>query len=103
MTFPLDWSAGWAVRLMHHLWQSTIVCGSVWLLSLMLQRNAARMRFRLWMLASINFLLPFSLLRGFGESVGVNLFNQFTVRNFDLPLGGFPWNPEYCVVCFSHY
>jgi uncharacterized protein (TIGR03435 family) len=56
---------------MHHLWQSTMVCGSLWLLSLMLRRNAARMRFRLWMLASIKFLLPFSLLITAGEAISV--------------------------------
>ncbi|WP_035355456.1 M56 family metallopeptidase [Edaphobacter aggregans] len=71
MTFPLDWSAGWVVGLMHHLWQSTVVCGSLWLLSVMLRRNAARMRFRLWMLASIKFLLPFSLLITAGEAISV--------------------------------
>jgi uncharacterized protein (TIGR03435 family) len=71
MIFPLDGSASWAVGLMHHLWQSTMVCGSLWLLSLMLRRNAARMRFRLWMLASIKFLLPFSLLITAGEAISV--------------------------------
>jgi hypothetical protein len=71
MMFPLDWSAGWAVGLMHHLWQSTMMCGALWLLSLMLRRNAARMRFRLWMLASIKFLLPFSLLITAGEMISV--------------------------------
>jgi uncharacterized protein (TIGR03435 family) len=71
MKFPLDGNAVWTAALMQHLWQSTMVCAALWLLSLMLRRNAARMRFRLWMLASVKFLLPFSLLITAGESFSV--------------------------------
>jgi uncharacterized protein (TIGR03435 family) len=67
MTFSPDWSAS----LVHHLWQSTVVCCLLWLSSLMLRRNAARLRFRLWMLASVKFLLPFSLLITAGEAISV--------------------------------
>ncbi|MCL2661497.1 MAG: M56 family metallopeptidase, partial [Acidobacteriaceae bacterium] len=52
----------WAAALVQHLWQSTIVCLALWLLALMLRRNDARVRFRLWLLASVKFLLPFGLL-----------------------------------------
>jgi uncharacterized protein (TIGR03435 family) len=44
------------------LWQSTVFSAGVWLLTLALRRNAARLRYRLWMTASLKFLLPFSLL-----------------------------------------
>src|SRR5580704_11588221 len=71
MMSPLDGNAVWIPALMQHLWQSTVVCGALWLLSLMLRRNTARMRFRLWMLASIKFLLPFSLLITAGESISM--------------------------------
>ncbi|MCL2661061.1 MAG: hypothetical protein FWD64_11175, partial [Acidobacteriaceae bacterium] len=52
----------WTAALVQHLWQSTVVCAALWLLTLMLRRNNARVRFRLWLLASIKFLLPFGLL-----------------------------------------
>ncbi|HMH13008.1 MAG TPA: M56 family metallopeptidase [Edaphobacter sp.] len=71
MMSPLDGNAVWIPALMQHLWQSTLVCGAFWLLSLMLRRNAARMRFRLWMLASFKFLLPFSLLITAGENISM--------------------------------
>lgn len=72
MMFPLGESAGWTAALVEHLWQSTVICTALWALSLMLRRNAARMRFRLWMLASVKFLLPFSLLIAAGESLSIH-------------------------------
>ncbi|MGB7170030.1 MAG: M56 family metallopeptidase [Acidobacteriaceae bacterium] len=54
------------VPLLHHLWQSTVFAGGVWLLALALRRNAARVRYRLWMAASLKFLVPFSLLMALG-------------------------------------
>jgi uncharacterized protein (TIGR03435 family) len=60
MNFPLYVNA--VAPLMEHLWQSTLVCAALWILSLMLRENAARIRFQLWTLASLKFLLPFSLL-----------------------------------------
>jgi uncharacterized protein (TIGR03435 family) len=71
MNFPLGGNA-LSAALIQHLWQSTLICAALWILSLMLRRNAARIRFRLWVLASVKFLLPFSLLiavgRGFSKS-----------------------------------
>lgn len=72
MNFSLAGDAVLAA-LIQHLWQSTLVCAALWILSLMLRRNAARIRFRLWVLASVKFLLPFSLLiaagGGFSKSI----------------------------------
>ncbi|HEY1744263.1 MAG TPA: M56 family metallopeptidase [Granulicella sp.] len=50
----------------NHLWQSTVFVAAVWLGTLLLRRNAARVRFSLWLAASIKFLIPFSLLVGLG-------------------------------------
>ena len=50
----------------NHLWQSTVFAAAVWLVTLLLRRNAARVRFSLWLGASIKFLVPFSLLIGLG-------------------------------------
>jgi uncharacterized protein (TIGR03435 family) len=52
----------WAAPLLRHLWQSTVFTAGVWLLTRALRRNAAWLRYRLWMIASLKFLLPLSLL-----------------------------------------
>lgn len=59
MTAP-DFSS--ASALVNHLWQSTVVAVVVALLVLALRKNHARMRYYLWLAASMKFLLPFSLL-----------------------------------------
>ncbi len=57
-------------QLANHLWHSTIFTCVVALLTLMLRRNRAALRHRLWMTASVKFLVPFSLLIGIGREVG---------------------------------
>jgi bla regulator protein blaR1 len=51
-----------APALANHLWQSTAFAATVWLLTLLLRNNHARIRYTLWLAASIKFLIPFSLL-----------------------------------------
>jgi len=67
MTFPELWNAGWTDPLFNHLWQSTVVLLVAWLLTIALRRNAARVRYCIWMLASIKFLVPFALLANLGS------------------------------------
>ncbi len=55
--------------LLDHLWQSTLFLACIALLSLALRHNAARLRYRLWFLASLKFLLPFSILTGLGAAL----------------------------------
>lgn len=45
-----------------HLWQSTRFAVAAGLLTLLFQRNRARVRFALWLCASIKFLVPFAPL-----------------------------------------
>jgi uncharacterized protein (TIGR03435 family) len=45
-----------------HLWQSTVVIGVVWLATLALRGNRARVRCWLWTAASVKFLVPLSWL-----------------------------------------
>ena len=45
-----------------HLWQSTWFAVAAGLLTLLFQRNRARVRFALWLCASIKFLVPFAPL-----------------------------------------
>lgn len=67
MMFPAFWSEVWTAPLINHLWQSTLVVVVAWLLTLALRGNQARTRYWVWMIASIKFLLPFSLLVAAGE------------------------------------
>lgn len=48
--------------LLNHLWQSTLFAIAAALLTLVFRKNGAHVRYRLWLSASIKFLLPFSLL-----------------------------------------
>src|SRR5271170_7466633 len=46
----------------NHLWQSTLFAGLAALVALALRKNHARVRYQLWLAASLKFLIPFSLL-----------------------------------------
>ncbi len=50
-----------------HLWQSTVFAVVAALLTLTLRRNQARVRYWLWLAASIKFLVPFSVLVALGN------------------------------------
>ena len=56
--------------LVSHLWQSTLVAGLAWLVTLALRRDRARVRYGVWLAASLKFLVPFSLLTRPGERFG---------------------------------
>jgi beta-lactamase regulating signal transducer with metallopeptidase domain len=53
----------------NHLWQSTVFVLAVWLVTLALQKNRAALRHRLWLAASIKFLIPFSALVSLGARI----------------------------------
>ena len=55
--------------LANHLWQSSLFAVAVWLLAAAFRRNQARVRYALWMVASIKFLVPFSLLVWLGALI----------------------------------
>ena len=57
--------------LLDHLWQSTLFCGGVWLLTFGLRANSAALRHWLWLLASLKFLVPFSALYTVGALAGL--------------------------------
>jgi bla regulator protein blaR1 len=56
----------WAVATINHLVQSTAVVLVAWLLTVLLRSNAARVRYSIWMVASVKFLVPFALLGSIG-------------------------------------
>ena len=54
----------------NHVWQSTIFAVLVALLTLTLRKSHARWRCRLWLAASVKFLVPFSVLVAIGSRYG---------------------------------
>ncbi|MGC3979965.1 MAG: M56 family metallopeptidase [Steroidobacteraceae bacterium] len=59
--------------LANHLWQSTLFAIAVGVLALLLRNNSARIRYSLWLIASLKFLLPFSLLTALGVAMSQSL------------------------------
>ncbi len=55
--------------LANHLWQSTLFGGGVVILSFLMRSNRAAVRYRLWLAASLKFLVPFSLLTSLGHFI----------------------------------
>jgi uncharacterized protein (TIGR03435 family) len=60
-------TSGLFSELLNHLWQSTLCAMLVWLATLALRNNSARVRCWLWTGASIKFVLPLSALVRLGE------------------------------------
>jgi hypothetical protein len=56
--------------LVNHLWQSTLVAGLAWLVTLALRRDRAGIRYAVWLAASFKFLIPFSALTSLGARFG---------------------------------
>src|ERR1035441_9746787 len=54
----------------NHLWQSTGFAAVAVLLAFALRANSARARYWLWLAASVQFLIPFSVLAAVGSSLG---------------------------------
>src|SRR5580658_6682910 len=54
--------ANLAPALGNHLWQSTWVAAIAGALALTMRKHEARVRYALWLTASLKFLVPFSLL-----------------------------------------
>ena len=53
----------------NHLWQSTLLAAGVALLGVMCRHNRARLRYGLWFVASVKFLVPFAALAEVGRLV----------------------------------
>jgi beta-lactamase regulating signal transducer with metallopeptidase domain len=58
---------GWVID---HIWQSTLFAMVVGLLTLAFRRNRARVRYALWLCASVKFLVPFSVVMWLGSVIG---------------------------------
>lgn len=77
--------------LLNHLWQSTLVAALAWLVcQTMLRSNSPRVRFGVWLTASLKFLVPFAAIAGIGSRLGVRppLTPAQSQQMFDLIRGG---------------
>jgi uncharacterized protein (TIGR03435 family) len=54
----------------NHLWQSTLVAGVAWLVTLALRRDRASVRYGVWLAASLKFLVPFSIVTAIAAPFG---------------------------------
>ena len=61
---------GQLIPVANHLWQSTLFAVVAGLLTLFLRENRAHVRYWLWLLASVKFLFPFSILVTVGGLLG---------------------------------
>jgi uncharacterized protein (TIGR03435 family) len=52
------------------LWQSTLIAASAGMLAVLLRNNRAQARYWVWLIASLKFLIPFSLLIAVGSRLG---------------------------------
>jgi beta-lactamase regulating signal transducer with metallopeptidase domain len=58
------------ILLLTHLWQSTLVLLGAWGLARLCRNNAAEVRYWIWFVASMKFLVPLPLLQQFGARLG---------------------------------
>src|SRR3954469_5770365 len=56
-------------QIANHLWQSTLFACAAGLITLTLRKNSARIRHRVWLAASLKFLIPFALLVDVGNCI----------------------------------
>lgn len=54
-------------QILNHLWQSSLFAAAIWVLTLLFRNNTASVRHGLWLVASVKFLLPFSLFAALGR------------------------------------
>jgi uncharacterized protein (TIGR03435 family) len=59
----------WKAEILNHLWQTTAFAAAIGLATLAFRRNSPRLRYWLWLAASLKFLIPFSLLVSTGARV----------------------------------
>jgi bla regulator protein blaR1 len=67
LSYP--WWANVGAPIANHLWQSTLFAAIAGFLTLPLRKNPASTRYTVWLLASLKFLVPFSLLVGLGSQM----------------------------------
>jgi len=74
-------------EIVNHLWQSTLMVAAFAALAALLRDHGAHTRYWLWWAASVKFLVPFSLLTAFGESLAQSGGPLFTYAELPATLG----------------
>jgi len=74
--------------LANHIWQSTLFAALAGLLALLLRNNHASTRYWLWLLASVKFLFPFSLLVAVGNHLNWSKLSSGAPSEFFLVVQG---------------
>src|SRR6202012_3528021 len=82
--------------IVNHLWQSSCFTLSAGLLALVLRRNSSKVRYWVWLSASLKFLTPFALLVSLGS-----LVPQSAQRRAPAPAGVLPGSIVQIVEPFS--
>src|SRR4051812_18011593 len=81
-----------------HLWQSTLFALGAGLLTLLLRRNGAGVRYGLWFAASVKFLIPFALLAAAGGGLASRLHLMLVAPQMvtagEPAKGAMAWAPE---------
>jgi beta-lactamase regulating signal transducer with metallopeptidase domain len=67
-------------RVLDHLWQSTVFTVVVALLALVLRRNRARVRYALWLAASVKFVVPMALVIALGRLVSPSAVDRLAAH-----------------------
>src|SRR5262245_26557272 len=60
-------------QILNHLWQSTAFAAACALVTLVMRRNRAHVRYALWIAASLKLLIPFAALIALGRTLGHKL------------------------------
>jgi bla regulator protein BlaR1 len=68
----------------NHIWQSTLFAGVAGLLTLALRKNHARVRHRVWLVASCKFLVPLSALIALGGHLHWRTATEIAPSNFSV-------------------
>jgi uncharacterized protein (TIGR03435 family) len=77
MTADMMWQ--WLLSVVNHLWQSTLVAAVAWVLCrLVLTHNHPRVRFFVWFVAMLKFLVPFSWFVDLGRLLRMPTFVTMT-------------------------
>jgi bla regulator protein BlaR1 len=63
------WSSGWSF-VINHLWQSTVFAAIAWCAVLALRNAPARLRYWIWVIASVKFIVPSALIVYLANAIG---------------------------------
>lgn len=72
------------VALANHLWQSTLFAVIAGCSTLFFSKNGARVRYLMWLAASVKFLVPFALLTAIGAQIPWTLGSVHRIELFSL-------------------